>query len=111
MKAVIRVDVPEWQIGQDVGLFFPDTMHIFAKCEADGSDPLKEQEKPKSSQPILMKNDKDKNEYWLICGFCKHKIDALFMFCPYCGREIDLISREQTFFCADGKRRKVGEVK
>jgi hypothetical protein len=39
MKAVIYLDVPEWQIGQDVTIYFPDTMLKHGKCEL-----LKEQE-------------------------------------------------------------------
>lgn len=35
MKAVIKLDVPEWQIGQEVNIFFPDSMHKTAKCEAE----------------------------------------------------------------------------
>lgn len=35
MKAIIKVDVPEWQIGQNVSVYFPDTMWIHGKCEAD----------------------------------------------------------------------------
>ena len=37
MKAIIELDVPEWQIGQDVTVYFSDTMMQRAKCE-----PLKE---------------------------------------------------------------------
>ena len=33
MKAVIELDVPEWQIGQDVSVYFPDTMVKHGKCE------------------------------------------------------------------------------
>ena len=39
MNAVIELDVPEWQIGQDVTVYFPDTMVKHCKCEL-----LKEQE-------------------------------------------------------------------
>lgn len=38
--AVIYLDVPEWQIGQDVMIYFPDTMVKHGKCEL-----LKEHEK------------------------------------------------------------------
>ena len=40
MKAVIQLDVPEWQIGREVTVYFPDTMMKHGKCEL-----LKEQEK------------------------------------------------------------------
>ena len=33
MKAVIELDVPDWQIGQDVTVYFPDTMLKHGKCE------------------------------------------------------------------------------
>lgn len=39
MKAVINLDVPEWQIGQPVSVYFPDTMQKRGVCEL-----LKEQE-------------------------------------------------------------------
>lgn len=35
MKAIIKLDVPEWQIGQDVSVYFPDTMWIDGRCETD----------------------------------------------------------------------------
>lgn len=31
MKAIIKVDVPEWQTGQEVSIYFPDTMTISCK--------------------------------------------------------------------------------
>ena len=39
MKTIIQLDVPEWQIGQPVTVFFPDTMQTKGTCEL-----LKEQE-------------------------------------------------------------------
>lgn len=33
MKAVIRLDVPDWQIGQEVKVYFPDTMCVRGTCE------------------------------------------------------------------------------
>ena len=62
----------------------------YANTVIDAIHLLKEQEKQESIQPTLIRNNKDTNEYWLICSLCKHKIDALFRFCPYCGREIEL---------------------
>lgn len=35
MKAVIYLDVPEWQIGQPVHVFFKDTMEKHGICEAE----------------------------------------------------------------------------
>lgn len=45
MKAVIYLDVPEWQVDQDVTIFFPDTMVQHAKCELLKEE--KEEEKMK----------------------------------------------------------------
>jgi len=44
MNAVINLDVPDWQIGQDVTVYFPDTMVKRSKCEL-----MKEQE----SVPVI----------------------------------------------------------
>lgn len=41
MKAIIRLDVPDWQIGQEVKVYFPDTMCIKGICE-DEEDVLKD---------------------------------------------------------------------
>lgn len=39
MKAVIHLDVPEWQIGQECSVYFRDSMMLFrAVCEAEGQD-------------------------------------------------------------------------
>ncbi|MBO7662411.1 MAG: hypothetical protein J6U01_03485 [Clostridia bacterium] len=35
MKAVIHLDVPEWQIGQEVTVYFPDTMQKNGTCEQE----------------------------------------------------------------------------
>lgn len=33
MKAIIELDVPEWQIGQEVSIYFPDTMSVKGICK------------------------------------------------------------------------------
>lgn len=33
VDAIIRVKVPKWQIGEEVSIYFPDTMTIQGKCE------------------------------------------------------------------------------
>ena len=35
MKAIIELDVPDWQIGQEVSIYFPDTMNIKATVQED----------------------------------------------------------------------------
>ena len=49
MKAVIRLDVPEWQIGTEVSVYFKDTMMQRGICE-------KETENIKLKQPEKCKN-------------------------------------------------------
>jgi hypothetical protein len=75
MKAVIELDVPEWQIGQNVSVYFPDTMLKRGKCEL-----LKEHETvvkqwtkeiadnqlahaPKDSHEFMSLNEHLENEY------------------------------------------------
>ena len=33
VDAIIRVKVPKWQIGEEVSIYFPDTMTARGKCE------------------------------------------------------------------------------
>ena len=47
--AVIYLDVPEWQIGQQVTIYFPDTMRKRGTCE-----PLKEQENAMKRNPVIV---------------------------------------------------------
>lgn len=55
VKAVIRMDVPEWQIGQPVTVYFKDTMCKTGVCEAEKKKPQgtncerKERENERSS--------------------------------------------------------------
>ena len=90
MKAVIYLDVPEWQIGQDVTVYFPDTMVKHEKCEL-----LKEQE----IKPMI------ENERGWNCPSCGMKLiektasgypcdlidlpdDEPIHFCPMCGQAV-----------------------
>lgn len=41
MKAVIKLDVPDFQIGQEVTVYFKDTMTKKGICEAEEDDGLK----------------------------------------------------------------------
>ena len=34
MKAVVELDVPDWQIGKEVSVYFPDTMVKHGECKA-----------------------------------------------------------------------------
>lgn len=77
MKAVIQLDVPDWQIGQDVSVYFPDTMLKHGKCEM-----MKEQE-------IVR------------CKDCKFQVDAGRRY-PECDKHF-LLAKDN-WFCADGKK-------
>lgn len=47
-KAIIELEVPEWQIGQEVSIYFKDTMHVRAVCrEADEYEEKIEKNKKK----------------------------------------------------------------
>ena len=35
VNAIIRIKVPEWQIGEEVKIYFKDTMYIRALCEKE----------------------------------------------------------------------------
>ena len=75
MKAVIVLDVPDWQIGQDVTVYFPDTMVKHCKCEL-----LKEQEAVK---PEWF----DGTPFFGNCGHrLEKKIRNTEIKCPTCGR-------------------------
>ena len=58
MKAVIKLDVPEWQIGQEVTVYFPDTMMKRSKCEA-----VKIRQRPERLLPC--KCGCKRREHWL----------------------------------------------
>lgn len=72
MKAIIKVDVPEWQVGQDVTIYFPDTMIMHGKCEL-----LKEQE------AVVPTWGRGKP----FCGACGLQIRG-GKFCSECGKPI-----------------------
>ena len=65
MKAVIELDVPGWQIGQPVSVYFPDTMQKKGTCEL-----LKEQE----AKPVE------------VCG---QMFTIKYGHCPTCGKGMD----------------------
>lgn len=77
MKAIIKLDVPEWQIGQDVTVYFPDTMIKHEKCEL-----LKEQEAVEPIPPT------DESDLWK-CRNCNHQLfRCVDKYCSRCGRQV-----------------------
>ena len=72
MQAIMRVDVPDWQIGEKVSVYFPDSMMIHSVCE--------------QVQPIGK---------WIggtICSTCNYKKMFLWQYnyCPKCGTRLEV---------------------
>ena len=81
MKAVIELDVPEWQIGQNVTVYFPDTMVKQCKCEL-----LKEQEAVK---PVFECEEPTLKIGQFHCGNCHQSFGiSHYRFCPFCGKPV-----------------------
>ena len=38
VDAIIRIRVPKWQIGEEVKIYFKDTMYISGICEKEDKD-------------------------------------------------------------------------
>ena len=55
MKAVMHIDVPEWQIGQEVSCYFPDTMTVKAVCEKDTSYKEAHDDLSKNTEEAIIK--------------------------------------------------------
>lgn len=81
MKAVIRLDVPEWQIGQDVTVYFPDTMVKHCKCELLEQEAV-EPKKVKGYNPPMY------TLYGYECKECKSPMMNKQPFCMGCGRSV-----------------------
>lgn len=83
MKAVIYLDVPDWQIGQDVIVYFPDTMMKHCKCELP-----KDQVTTSTNESRIFHCEK--------CGYGiddiylsnEHDFDIYPHYCPNCGRTV-----------------------
>lgn len=71
MQAIIKIDIPEYQIRQPVDIYFPDSMH------ANGIV----REEPKAKWLY------SKEKYSYYCSRCRHFAweDHLSNFCPDCG--------------------------
>jgi DNA-directed RNA polymerase subunit RPC12/RpoP len=83
MKAIIKLDVPEWQIDQEVSVYFKDTMMKRGICEPE-----------KTGMWIVL--DECANE-GIYCSECNHKIfdspekpkKKKSNYCPNCGSKND----------------------
>ena len=87
MNAVIRLDVPDWQIGQPVTVYFKDTMQKTGICEPE----------PEPAAPVITQAS---SGLAFNCGYC-HAIlwvqkdtgtmdwnKAHHRFCQECGRSV-----------------------
>ena len=111
MKAVIVLDVPEYQIGRDATVYFPDTMLKHGKCES-----LKEQE-----NQLLIKHEEGFHDGYtqalselhskqfekvVRCKDCKYGEPWGVLI--GCGKSKGFgITHNQNWFCADGERKEV----
>ena len=77
MKAVIKLDVPDWQIGQEVSVYFPDTMVKKAVCEATP-------EKPRPEKLLPCKCGCTRREHW----FGNKPDRRAILICKKCGFEV-----------------------
>ena len=77
MKAIIEVDVSDFQIGQEVSIYFPDTMMIKAVAK-----PIKigHWERKYNSYTL---------EYWYKCSECQTSWEYKFKYCPNCGVKME----------------------
>lgn len=77
MKAIIKLDVPEWQIGKMVQIYFPDSMQKIGKCEA-----VKERERPERLLPC--KCGCQRREHWVGCNTDQ----SVILKCMKCGFKV-----------------------
>ena len=74
MKAIIKLDVPDWQIGQKVTVYFPDTTVEQSVCEA-----VKVRPRPEKLLPC--KCGCKRREHW----FGSTKGNDWIFICSKCG--------------------------
>ena len=79
MKAVIYLDVPEWQIGQEVKVYFPDSMVKTGKCEK-----AKIVQKPERLLPC--KCGCKRRSHWTVAG--RGISEKYKLMCLKCGFEV-----------------------
>ena len=83
MKAVIRLDVPDWQIGQDVSVYFPDTMCKHGKCEEEDAEITFE-------KTVLNQQDEKGQTVMKYCPLIRQEIKRCFD-CNMCDQDIRCI--------------------
>ena len=86
VKAVIKLQVPAWQIGQDVSVYFPDTMYVKGKCENYDSV------KPTSGEWLY---DRPHHFKCSVCNRVEGVTVTMYKYCPYCGSMMFLSETER----------------
>lgn len=76
MKAVIRLDVPDFQIGQQVDVYFKNTMHDKSICESD------------PTEPVEYDTEGSRYSWFFVCGECHGNIDFKDSYCRHCGQKV-----------------------
>lgn len=76
MKAVIKLDVPDFQIDQPVTVYFKDTMQKTGVCEAD------------RNEPVAAEIEGGGASWFHVCGDCHGSINWKDSYCCHCGRKV-----------------------
>lgn len=96
MKAVIRIDVPDWQLGQEVTVHFPDTMCKHAVCEEDTT---------KEGYWIYQNDDTQEAYGEEMCSECGSIHEFTKPYCSQCGCRMigrrPLVGYNESGYCAD----------
>ncbi len=72
MKAIIEINVPEWQIGQQVSIYFPDTMTIKGTCK----------------QKLIAKWYNTSDNAFYLCSYCAARQKFKAPYCHNCGAKM-----------------------
>jgi hypothetical protein len=80
LKAVVKLDVPEWQLWQPVTVYFRDTMKKTGVCKPEQAAVEPRKENDGNPQPW--------EAWWYVCGDCGKEIDYHDRFCRWCGRGV-----------------------
>lgn len=75
MKAIIKIDVPGYQIGQEVSIYFKDTMNVKGICEAERTGHWIK------AKPWML----DYTSYKWECSECEKSERFRHNYCPSCG--------------------------
>jgi len=79
MKAIIQIDVPEYQIGQPVTVYFKDTMKKDGYCQAEA---------PSDRKPIQADIEGGGSSWWYVCEECHTIVNFRDNYCSECGNRL-----------------------